>query len=344
MNKANQIKALCFLFLKDRFYIEKSSPFTLKSYDSDFKQIFYGTGHLFFPFFKDRIVKKSSLTEIKKQNEFHKRNKREPFNSNQYNSLKVIQKKDRLKKELENHIKQCLQTASGFWSRLSPASQNRKLAAVRAFIAWLFENNYIKSDFRHLYKSPRLSQKAPDFLSVDEILCILRTMKRSKEKQKERDMSLFYLLYGGGLRVSEACQIKNRDIQWNNRTIKIQGKGGRPRLVSLPDTAFKHIRNFQKNTDWLFGLKPLSPRLAYNIIRKWGREAGLLKSVHPHALRHSFATHILTGGSDLRTLQELLGHKTLAATQKYTHLDLNHLSKTLTKYHPMNKSLKKSVT
>lgn len=321
------MRGLCFLFLKDRFYIYKSSLFTLKSYDSDFKQIFYGEDKLLFPFFKDKITERKKL-----------------FDPIQYNNIQVIQKQDHLKKALENHIKKCLQKASGSWSRLSPASQNRKLSAVKALISWLFENNYIKSDFRHLYKSPKLSQKAPDFFSVDEVFCILETMKKSGEKQKERDICLFYLLYGGGLRVSEACQIKNSEIHWDNKTIEIHGKGGKPRLVSLPEKAFKHIKNFQKNTDWLFGLKPLSPRLAYNIIRKWGEKAGLLKSIHPHALRHSFATHILTGGSDLRTLQELLGHKTLTATQKYTHLDLHHLSKTLDKYHPLNKKNLKKPT
>lgn len=258
--------------------------------------------------------------------------------------LKSIQKQGHLRKALENYIKQRLQKASHSWSKISPASQNRKLSAVKALISWLFENNYIKSDFRHLYKSPKLSHKAPDFLSVDEIFCILETMKKSKEKQKTRDICLFYLLYGGGLRVSEACRIKNNDIHWDNGTIEIQGKGGKPRLVSIPDKAFRYIRNFSQNTVWLFGLKPLSPRLAYNIVRKWGERAGLLKSIHPHTLRHSFATHILTGGSDLRALQELLGHKTLAATQKYTHLDLRHLSKTLEKCHPLNRNLKKTIS
>lgn len=323
------MRTLCFLFLKDLFYIHKFSLFTLKSYDSDLKQIFYGTDHLLFPLFKNPTTKK----------------KKEFFDPNQYShSLKSIQKQDHLKKALENYIKKHLQEASNSWSRLSPASQNRKLSTVKALISWLFENSYIKSDFRHLYKSPKLSQKVPNFLSVDEIFCLLETMKKSKERQKKRDICLFYLLYGGGLRVSEACRIKNNDIHWNSGTIEIQGKGGKPRLVSLPDKAFRHIRNFSQNKDWLFGSKPLSPRLAYNIIRKWGEKAGLLKSVHPHALRHSFATHILTGGSDLRTLQELLGHKTLTATQKYTHLDLHHLSKTLEKYHPLNRNLKKSVS
>ena len=178
---------------------------------------------------------------------------------------------------------------------------------------------------------------------MDEVFCILKTLETDKkEKQQARDLCLFYLLYGGGLRVSEACQLKNKEIHWSNEVIQIQGKGGKPRLVCLPKKALKHIRSFQQSTEYLFGEKPLSVRLAYNIVQKWGRKAGLLKSVHPHALRHSFATHILTSGSDLRALQELLGHKTLTATQKYTHLDLSHLAKTLDRYHPINQSSKRT--
>ena len=321
---SEHMRSLCFLFLKDRFYINKSSILTLKSYDSDFKQMFYKKSDLLLPFFKGK-KKGSAPKELV------------------FKNLKPVQSSKRLKKNLENHIKQVLQESSGYWMKLSPASQNRKVSATKAFIKWLFENDCIHSDFRHLYKSPKVSQKTPDFLSVDEIFCILKTMEACKEeKQQVRDICLFYLLYGGGLRVSEACGIKNKDIHWDSGVIQIQGKGGKPRLVCLPKKALKHIRNFQQNTEYLFGDKPLSPRLAYNIVKKWGQKAGLLKSVHPHALRHSFATHILTSGSDLRALQELLGHKTLTATQKYTHLDLSHLARTLDRYHPLNKSQKKT--
>lgn len=315
-------RSLCFLFLRDRFYINRSSLLTLKSYDSDFKWMFYRDKKLLFPYFKGNKV--STPREIS------------------FKDLKQIKNQNQLKKELEAHIKQVLQDISGYWVKLSPASQNRKLAAAKAFIGWLFENNYIDSDFRYLYRSPKVSGKVPDFLSVDEVLDILRVMEKNKnEKKKERDLCLFYLLYGGGLRVSEACRIKTRDMDWERGAIEIKGKGGKPRIICLPEKAFKHIRSFQKNQVYLFGDKPLSPRLAYRIVRKWGEKAGILKTVHPHALRHSFATHILTSGSDLRALQELLGHKTLTATQKYTHLDLHHLSKTLDKYHPLNRESQK---
>ena len=318
---SEQTRNLCFLFLRDRFYINKSSRFTLKSYDSDFKWIFYRDKSLLLPHFKGATVSSPKGIPLKE--------------------LKQIKSQGHLKKKLEAHIKQILQDMSGYWVKLSPASQNRKVAAAKAFIKWLFENKYINSDFRHLYRSPKLPGKVPNFLSVDEVLDILRVMENTTEKKKERDMCLFYLLYGGGLRVSEACHLKTRKIDWEKRTIEIKGKGGKPRIICLPEKAFKHIKNFQKNRVYLFGDKPLSPRLAYRIIKKWGEKAGILKTVHPHALRHSFATHILTSGSDLRTLQELLGHKTLAATQKYTHLDLHHLSKTLDRYHPLNRKQEK---
>lgn len=317
MMEENRIRALCFLFLRERLYINKSSPLTLKSYDSDFKQMLYPNSPLLLPFLK-----------ISKNTE-------KPFK--ELENVTALFKKSHLKKQLENHIKKQLENKSSQWARLAPASQNRKLAALRAFIGWLFENKYILSDFRHLYKSPKLSRKTPLFLSVDEALLILKTMEKSKQTERtRRDMCLFYLLYGGGLRVSEACRLENKKIKAGKNLLEIRSKGGRPRLVPLPEKAMQHIKDFQKPTKYLFGKRPLSERLAYTIIRRWGKKAGILSPLHPHALRHSFATHILTSGSSLRALQELLGHKTLSATQKYTHLDLTHLAKTLENFHPLN--------
>ena len=313
----SHIRALCFLFLRERLYINKSSPLTLKSYDSDFRQMFYTNSPLLLPLLKTTKNTERPFKELK--------------------NITAIPKKVRLRNQLENHIKRRLENMSSHWTRLSPASQNRKLAAAKALICWLFENKYIPSDFRHLYKSPRLCRKTPLFLSVDETFCILKTMENSKQKERtKRDMCLFYLLYGGGLRVSEACHLRNSKIQTNKNLLEIRSKGGKPRLVPLPSKAMQHIRNFQKPTKYFFGQKPFSERLAFTIIRKWGEKAGLLRPLHPHALRHSFATHILTGGASLRALQELLGHKTLSATQKYTHLDLSHLAKTLENFHPLN--------
>lgn len=218
------------------------------------------------------------------------------------------------------------------------STRSRKLASLRTFIKWLAQEKYLKEDFRHLFKSPKVSSPIPFFLSVDEALVII-DMFQKKNSVPAEDKALFSLIYGGGLRVSEACHLKNKNINWHHRTLKIKGKGGRERMVFLPEYAFSFLSAVQTNQTYFFGAKALSERKAYDKIKRIGRLAGLSKTLHPHALRHSFATHMLTGGSEIRVLQELLGHKSLTATQKYTHLDLACLDKTLEDFHPLNEEL-----
>lgn len=299
------MKDPCIDFLNHLKWTKKYSKHTLKSYALDLKQIFTLNKS-----FKETSEKKSSKTELENQIK---------------TSIKLFFQKNR---------------------RLSSASQSRKLAAARSFIKWLLENDYIKNDLRCFFKSPKLAPKLPNVLSVDEIFSIIHSMKiahKQGRKDIQRDLCLFFLLYGGGLRVSEACRLKTNQIHWNNKTIRIKGKGGKERLIAIPDQTLEYLQPFKKNKLWLFGKNPLPERKAYDIIRFWGRKAGLIKAIHPHVLRHSFATHLLISGSDLRTLQELLGHKSLSATQKYIHLDLVHLSRTLDKFHPINQNFQNSV-
>ena len=299
------IKNLCILFLHYIFYKKKLSEHTLKAYQNDLQE--------FFLWDKREVLDLNKLPKVKIQN----------------------------KKKLSAYIKESIEKRSHSWVKLSSSSKGRKLATIRSFIKWLAENKYIQEDFRHLFKSPKKNIKVPNFLSVDEALFIvdlLNQKKKAGKKDIERDMTLFFLLYGGGLRVSEACQLKTADINWKNQSIKVRGKGGKERIISMPKKSVEALEKLKDNSPYLFGKKALNERKAYDIIRKLGLEAGLLKPLHPHALRHSFATHLLSSGSDLRALQELLGHKTLAATQKYTHLDLSQLSQTLDKFHPIYKS------
>ena len=300
--KTNQknLQDLCCLFLHFMFYGKKSSEHTIKAYKTDLRDLF--------------DLKKSSL--------LLKHDK----------SLSV---KIKNKKELADNIKFFLEKNMTKHFKLANSSRSRKLASIRSFIKWLAEQDYIEEDFRHLLKSPKLPSRIPSFLSVDEIFSILEMFKKEKTKPNIlRDKTLFFLLYGGGLRVSEACNIKNKDIDFSNQSIKIKGKGGEERLVSFPKKTMENIKAFKTHSVYLFGDAPLPQRKAYDIVKSIGQKTGLLKPLHPHALRHSFATHMLVGGTDLRIVQELLGHKTLAATQKYTHLDLAHLSQALEKYHP----------
>ena len=305
---SEKITNLCLLYLHYLRWTKKYSRHTLKSYSLDLRQFF-----------------------LLKQN-FEK-------------EKGFLPKVTKRKKELEQKVKKAIETFLQKNRKLSSASQNRKLATAKSFIKWLFENDYIKEDFRFFFKSPKLSSKIPNILSVEEIFQTLDHLKSSKKNPEEVKMTfcLFYLLYGGGLRVSEACHLKVDDIHWQEGILRIKGKGGKERQVVLPLEAFRYLILFKKNTVYIFGNKPLSERKAYDLIRNCGKEAGLLKPLHPHVLRHSFATHLLTRGSNLRTLQELLGHKTLTATQKYLHLDLMHLSQILEKHHPINQKNSKNI-
>ena len=300
---AQQIHELCRLFLDFLSHVKRLSPNTLKAYRKDLEDL--------------TKVPSSWLSPQKSPFPLDKKN----------------QKGD--KKNREQILKTLIQINIDRHSQLKSSSRSRKLASVRSFIKWLADEDHITEDFRKLFKSPKVSYKVPSFLSVDEVFSILNTFKKSHIKPEHQ--ALFFLLYGGGLRVSEACRLKNQDINWNLQIIKLTGKGSKQRWVSLPQVLFEYLKPINPDSLYFFGEKALSERKAYDIIKSIGKKAQLLKPLHPHVLRHSFATHMMTGGVNLRVLQELLGHKSLTATQKYTHLDLARLSKTLENYHPFKK-------
>lgn len=288
-------------FLYYMIHVKQISLNSLKAYASDLESFF-------------DLQKNKKLSDFKKA----------PLHS-----LKI-----KNKKQIREMIQSTLQDKLKKYNKLSSSSRGRKIAVARSFIKWLREQNYINEDFRYLFKSPKNAVRLPHFLSVDEILSIMEMFKKENHFT-DKDKALFFLIYGGGLRVSEACRLKSGDIHWSDQSIKIQGKGNKERIISLPGKAFQQIKSLRTNQTYFFGNQPLSERKAYDIIKSIGLRAGLLKPLHPHALRHSFATHMLMGGANLRVLQELLGHETLSATQKYTHLDLAYLSKTLENYHPL---------
>ncbi len=301
------LKNLGLLFLRFMAYTKKVSAHSLKAYKIDLR----------------------GLLELGKMDELS-------LSQKIPSAIKITDKK-----RLEKTIKFLIEKNTMRHLKLAASSRNRKLAVAKSFIKWLAEYDYIDEDFRHLFRSPKAPGRVPSFLSVDEIFAILEMFKAEEGKAHAvRDQALFFLLYGGGLRVSEACHLKNKDIDWDRRTIKIKGKGSKERLVSLPKKALASLNKLRayQHQAYVFGRQPLSERKAYDIIKSIGQKAGLLKPLRPHALRHSFATHMLSGGADLRILQELLGHKTLLATQKYTHLDLAHLYNALEKYHPLQKN------
>lgn len=229
-------------------------------------------------------------------------------------------------------------------SSLEPSSRNRKIATLKKFHLFLQEEGW--SDAPHpLLVSPKKSQKIPNFLTVDEALAILKSFEvlPSVEERARRDRGqiLFLLLYGTGLRVSEACHLQWSDVNLSRREMRVMGKGQKQRVISFPIFLMKKLGALRETQQqkYIWGEQPLQTRTAYNDIRQCGIRAGLSKSIHPHALRHSFATHLLDDGADLRVIQELLGHSSLSATERYTHVSLQKLAQTLEDFHPLSKDV-----
>lgn len=226
------------------------------------------------------------------------------------------------------------------WAGLSLASRNRKAATLKSFFSWAFDEGLLEKDLSIQVICPRVPKKLPHFLSVDEIIAVLKSFDDETKKIPLREKVLFLLLYGGGLRISEACNLKWSDVQRSQKTLRVLGKGSKERVIALPSMTMTVLHRWQKESgfnEYVFGEEPLNQRTAYEMVRQSGIRAGLLKPLHPHALRHSFATHLLSSGANLRTLQELLGHESLQATEKYTHLGIDQLARTMEKLHPLGK-------
>lgn len=225
------------------------------------------------------------------------------------------------------------------WASLSLASRNRKAATLKSFFSWAFREGLLDSDLSVQVTCPRVPRKLPHFLSVDEVLAVLGSFSKG-ERPLIKEKVLFLLMYGGGLRVSEACQLQWNQVQVPQKTLRVIGKGSKERVIALPAMAMQALLDWKKETafaKYVFGEEPLNTRTAYEMIRQSGKRAGLLMPLHPHALRHSFATHLLSSGANLRTLQELLGHESLTATEKYTHLGIDQLARTMESLHPLGK-------
>jgi site-specific recombinase XerD len=239
----------------------------------------------------------------------------------------------------EEEILKCVRESQNNWGPLSLATRNRKASTLKAFLHWLNQEGYLDKDLAHKVTAPRVPRKIPHFISLDETLALLKTANlqlTKKEKHAETQFLLLGLLYGGGLRISEACNIQKADIDQTRRVIKVTGKGKKQRLVTLPQIFWEKLKTPKKDK-YLFGEKPLNPRIAFRMIRALGVKANLSKPLNPHALRHSFATHLLSEGVNLRTLQELLGHNSLQTTEKYTHLSIDKLTQVMEDYHPLGR-------
>lgn len=238
------------------------------------------------------------------------------------------------------------------WVGLSSASRNRKVACLKSFLNWLHDEGVIERELAVHLHAPKIPVRLPHFISVDEVLSLLGSLENDLARALtsedraivERDRALILVLYGGGLRVSEACELTWPNVEKEGRLLRITGKGSKERLVAVPSTVARALLRLRRRGDFagdrVFG--ELSTRTAFEIVRSRGAKSGLVKPLHPHALRHSFATHLLSSGANLRTLQELLGHQSLQATQRYTHLGLDHLARTMEAFHPLGDGLGQS--
>ncbi|HSR70336.1 MAG TPA: tyrosine recombinase XerC [Acidobacteriota bacterium] len=231
----------------------------------------------------------------------------------------------------------------------SKSSAARKLAAIKSFFRYLHRQGKVDSNPARLVKTPKLPQRNPRVLTPRQVESILQLPDTSKALGR-RDKAWMELLYAGGLRVSELVGIDVSDISFSQRLIRVLGKGRRERMVPFGEPALEAIDDYLparlgllrgnrsgRDLDALF-LNHRGGRLSVRSIqiklKDYVRRGALALSVHPHILRHSFATHLLNNGADLRSVQELLGHQSLSTTQRYTHLTLAELQKTYRNSHP----------
>ena len=227
---------------------------------------------------------------------------------------------------------------------LQSSSMARRMVAVKLFHRFLVKERYLENDVTTVLESPKLWKKLPQFLTSDEMERILAA-PNVKKTLGARDRAILEVLYAAGLRVSELVNLKPTDINFGSGFLKCCGKGGKERLVPVGAKArealtryLEKIRPRQKpKSDYVFigkGGGGLSRQFVWQLIKKYTRLAGVQKNITPHTFRHSFATHLLEGGADLRVVQELLGHADITTTQIYTHLSRDRLKSVHAEFHP----------
>jgi integrase/recombinase XerD len=232
---------------------------------------------------------------------------------------------------------------------LSARSQARIISGLKSFYRFLFLENVIEDNPAALLDSPRIGMKLPEFLSVNEISKMINSVDLS-DPFGHRNRAIIEVMYGCGLRVSELCNLRLSHVYFEESFIRVLGKGEKERLIPINPPALKSIKLYidgsrrhqqikQNATDILFLSKSggaLSRVMIFNIIKKHAALAEINKNISPHALRHSFATHLVEGGADLRAVQDMLGHASITTTEIYTHLDNNYLKENILSFHPRN--------
>ena len=230
---------------------------------------------------------------------------------------------------------------------LNAASQARILSGIRSFYKYCFIEQIVRQDPTILLESPRLKRSLPDVLSFDEIEKIIARIDHSKP-EGDRNQAILETMYSCGLRVSELVNLRISCLYPDVGYIRVIGKGDKERLVPIGGEAIKHIRIYRQGTRAHITIKPghedilflnrrgsrLSRVMIFLLLKDLAAQAGISKNISPHTFRHSFATHLVEGGADLRAVQEMLGHESITTTEIYTHLDREFLRETLHRYHP----------
>ncbi len=229
---------------------------------------------------------------------------------------------------------------------ISPRSQARIISGLKSFYKYLLFERIISNDPTELIESPKIGLHLPEVLSIEEVEAMINSIDLS-ETEGHRNKAILETLYGCGLRVSELIQLKISQLFFNEGFVRIIGKGNKERLVPIGDIAQKAIELYlaQRNhlpvkksaEDFLFLNRrgnPLTREMIFIIVKKTATTAGISKNVSPHTLRHSFATHLIQGGADLRAVQEMLGHESITTTEIYTHLDKTFIRESISQFHP----------
>ena len=232
---------------------------------------------------------------------------------------------------------------------ISPRSQARIVSGIKSFYRFLSLENHISKDPTELLESPKIGLKLPEFLTITEINKILDSIDRSLP-EGQRNRAILETLYSCGLRVSELIGLRFSDLYLDEGFIKVEGKGRKQRLVPISSVAIKEINLYLSDRnqitikkgyeDVLFLSRrgtALSRIMIFHIIKVQTELAGIRKTVSPHTFRHSFATHLLEGGANLRAIQQMLGHEKIATTEIYTHLDRDFLRSEILEHHPRNR-------
>lgn len=231
-------------------------------------------------------------------------------------------------------------------------SQARILSGVKGFYKYLLIEEIIDIDPTTQVEGPKMTRKLPEVLSIDEIDRMLATFDLTKA-EGQRNKAIIECLYSCGLRVSELVNLKLTDLNFDQGFVKVKGKGDKERLVPIGLKAIKEIELYfqdrkllpliEKTSENVLFLnrrgRKLTREMIFTIVKKAAKDAGVKKSISPHTFRHSFATHLVEGGADIRVVQEMLGHESILTTEIYTHLDRQYLKDTILRFHPRRKTL-----